>query len=217
MKSFSWTNWQLNYQKYHLGYKKTPAIRPIVVSLFLSCKTFILFITQILIMNISENTYTNFLSDIKDRIRKSQYEAAKVVNTEMIRLYWDIGRRILEKQKDGWGKSVVENLSKDIQMEFPGIKGFSTSNLWYMKQFYEEYHDNEILQPLVGEISWAKHLVIMSKCKQLEERQFYILTTKKMGWTKDVLPIGVLLKILQQHFPKSTNHNYQIQKKWQKN
>jgi len=56
-----------------------------------------------------------------------------------------------------------------------------------MQQFYAEYQDNEILQPLVGEISWSKHLVIMAKCKDLQERQFYIQATKKFGWTKDVV------------------------------
>ncbi len=72
----------------------------------------------------------------------------------MIALYWEIGRRITEQQKSlGWGKSVVENLSKDIQKEFPGIKGFGVSNMWDMARFYAEYQSNEILQPLVGEIS----------------------------------------------------------------
>jgi predicted nuclease of restriction endonuclease-like (RecB) superfamily len=107
---------------------------------------------------------------------------------EIIRLYWDIGRSITEKQQMlGWGKSVVETLSEDLQKEFPGITGFSVRNIWYMQQFYAEYHANEILQPMVAEISWSKHLVIMSKCKDMRERQFYILATKKFGWTKDVL------------------------------
>ena len=87
----------------------------------------------------------------------------------------------------GWGKSVVENLSRDIQKEFPGIKGFGVSNMWDMARFYAEYRSNEILQPLVGEISWSKHIVILTKCKETRQRQFYILSTKKYGWTKDVL------------------------------
>ena len=84
-------------------------------------------------------------------------------------------------------KAIVETLSKDLQKEFPGIKGFSSQNLWYMRQFYGEYQGSPILQPLVGEISWAKHLVIMSQCKNENERSFYINMTKKFGWTKDVL------------------------------
>ncbi len=132
--------------------------------------------------------YKTFLEDIKERVRASQYEAFKAVNKELIALYWDIGKRIVEKQKElGWGKSVVETLAKDLQKEFPGIKGFSSQNLWYMRQFYGEYQGSSFLQPLVGEISWAKHLVIMSQCKKENERAFYINMTKKFGWTKEVL------------------------------
>lgn len=132
--------------------------------------------------------YLDFRNEITSRIRSAQYEALKAVNKEMIALYWEIGRRITEQQAAlGWGKSVVENLSRDIQKEFPGIKGFGVSNMWDMARFYAEYRSNEILQPLVGEISWSKHIVILTKCKETRQRQFYILSTKKYGWTKDVL------------------------------
>ena len=130
---------------------------------------------------ISHNDYKPFLTEITERIRKAQYEAMKSVNTEIITLYWHICKSIAEKQAKGWGKSVVEQLSKDLQTEFPSMKGFGTSNLWYMAQFYTEYHDDENLQPLVGEISWAKHLAIMTKCKASQERQFYTLATRKFG------------------------------------
>lgn len=92
------------------------------------------------------------------------------------------------------GRSVVKNLSQDIQEEFPGIKGFGVSNLWDMARFYAEYQSNEILQPLVGEISWSKHIIILTKCKETQQRQFYILATKKYGWTKDVLIHKIELK-----------------------
>ena len=132
--------------------------------------------------------YLNFKNEITARIRSAQYEALKAVNKEMIALYWEVGKRITEQQTAlGWGKSVVENLSRDIQKEFPGIKGFGVSNMWDMARFYAEYQSNEILQPLVGEISWSKHIVILTKCKETRQRQFYILTTQKYGWTKDVL------------------------------
>ncbi len=132
--------------------------------------------------------YLNFKNEITARIRSAQYEALKAVNKEIIALYWEVGKRITEQQTAlGWGKSVVENLSRDIQKEFPGIKGFGVSNMWDMARFYTEYQSNEILQPLVGEISWSKHIVILTKCKETQQRQFYILATKKYGWTKDVL------------------------------
>lgn len=139
--------------------------------------------------------YLSFKEEITKRIRSAHYEALKAVNKEMITLYWEIGRRITEQQKAlGWGKSVVENLSQDIQKEFPGIKGFGVSNMWDMARFYAEYQTNEFLQPLVGEISWSKHIVILTKCKETQQRQFYILATKKYGWTKDVLIHKIELK-----------------------
>ncbi|MFP5133295.1 YhcG family protein [Bacteroides salyersiae] len=132
--------------------------------------------------------YLNFKNEITARIRSAQYEALKAVNKEIIALYWEVGKRITEQQTAlGWGKSVVENLSRDIQKEFPGIKGFGVRNMWDMARFYAEYQFDEILQPLVAEISWSKHVVILTKCKETRQRQFYILATKKYGWTKDVL------------------------------
>ncbi len=152
-------------------------------------------------MKVMENKiaahYHDFIREIKEKIRTTQYEAAKVVNTSIISLYWDIGSRLSEKIKSGWGKSVVETLSADIQKEFPGLPGFSSRNIWYMIQFYEQYAVSEILQPLVAEISWSKHLVIMGKCKNEQERQFYILATKKYGWTKDVLINKIELKAFE--------------------
>jgi len=136
--------------------------------------------------------YAVLLDDIKRRIRSAQYEALKAVNKELIGLYWDIGRMIVERQKDpSWGKAVVETLAADLQQEFPGIQGFSAQNLWYMRQFYLEYSVQEKLQPLVGEISWTKHLIIMSRCKGLDEREFYIEMTRKFGWTKNVLAMQI--------------------------
>lgn len=149
--------------------------------------------------------YPRFLSEITDQIRKAQYESLKAVNKEMISLYWNIGKSISEKQNDGWGKSVVETLSKDIQKEFPGITGFSSRNIWNMVRFYAEYQSDENLQPLVAEISWAKHVVIMTKCKNSQERQFYILATKKFGWTKDLLVNKIELKTFEKYLLGQTN------------
>lgn len=150
--------------------------------------------------------YLNFKNEITARIRSAQYEALKAVNKEMIALYWEVGKRITEQQTAlGWGKSVVENLSRDIQKEFPGIKGFGVSNMWDMARFYTEYQSNEILQPLVGEISWSKHIVILTKCKETRQRQFYILATKKYGWTKDVLINKIEVKTYENYLLGQSN------------
>ena len=138
----------------------------------------------------------------------------KAVNKEMIALYWEIGRRITEQQAAlGWGKSVVENLSRDIQKEFPGIKGFGVSNMWDMARFYSEYRSNEILQPLVGEISWSKHIVILTKCKETQQRQFYILSTKKYGWTKDVLINKIEAKTYENYLLGQSNFDMTLPEK----
>lgn len=108
----------------------------------------------------------------------------KAVNKELIAWYWDIGRMIIEREVDaGRGKSVVEKLAIDLRNEFPGIRGFSVQNLWYMRQLYMAYAENPKLQPLVGKISWAKHLVIMGRCKDDLQREFYIKMTSKFEYT----------------------------------
>lgn len=138
--------------------------------------------------NLLPKRYSTLLQDIKERIRSAQYEALKAVNKEMIGMYWDIGRMIVERQKgDTWGKAVVERLAADLREEFPGRQGFSAQNLWYMRQFYLEYYDKLNLQPLVGEISWSKHLILMARCKDDLQREFYIRMTRKFGWSKNVL------------------------------
>ncbi|MDR0498555.1 MAG: DUF1016 N-terminal domain-containing protein [Holophagales bacterium] len=132
--------------------------------------------------------YPFMLAEVKERVRSAQYKALRKVNHELVRLYWDIGRMIVGQQGIAHrGKAVVERLSEDLRREFPGISGFSVQNLWYMRQFYKEYIDLEKLQPLVGEISWAHNLVIMTRCKDPLEREFYIKMTKKTGWSKNVL------------------------------
>jgi len=101
----------------------------------------------------SSSTYINFLSDIKQRVISARISAARSVNRELIALYWDIGRMIVEKQiKEGWGKSIVENLSRDLKQAFPGGKGFSSRNLWDMKRFYEQYAGHTNLRQAVAEL-----------------------------------------------------------------
>lgn len=156
----------------------------------------------------SNGEYLNFRDGIMQRIRNAQYEAMRAVNKEMISLYWDIGRQITERQKElGWGKSVVENLSKDIQKEFPGIQGFGVSNLRDMARFYSEYQSNAILQPLVGEISWTKHILILTRCKDTQERRFYILATKRFGWTKNVLLHQIEAKAFEKYLLGQSNYD----------
>lgn len=146
-----------------------------------------------------------FIAEIKQKVRQAQYEALKAVNLQLINLYWEIGQSIAEKQSESWGKAVVPTLSKELQAEFPGMGGFSTTNLWLMAQFYSEYHHDVNLHPLVGEISWTKHIVILNKCTNSLERKFYTLATKKFGWTKNVLIHKIENKTYEKHLLNQTN------------
>jgi predicted nuclease of restriction endonuclease-like (RecB) superfamily len=146
-------------------------------------------------------------------VRQAQYEALKVVNTQLIHLYWEIGKSIAEKQGENWGKAIVPKLSKELQNEFPGIGGFSAGNLWLMAQFYTEYQTVEFLVPLVREISWSKHITILKKCKNNQERQFYILSTKKFGWTKNVLIHQIENKTFERYLLNQTNFEETLSEK----
>ena len=137
---------------------------------------------------IKASEYSFLLKDIRERIHNAQYAAFRAVNKELMTLYWDIGRLIIERQKGKtWGKSIVERLADDLKKEFPEIRGFSASNLWRMKLLFEAYGENEKLAPMVREIGWTHNFIILEKCKDSLQREFYIRMTRKFGWTKNIL------------------------------
>jgi predicted nuclease of restriction endonuclease-like (RecB) superfamily len=155
---------------------------------------------------IGSNEYFQLVKEIKERIKSAQYEALKAVNKELIALYWDIGRMIVERQKGKtWGKSIVDQLAKDLQKEFPGISGFSSSNLWRMHNFYEYYAKNEKLAQLVREIGWGHNMVIMEQCKDDLQREFYIRMTRKFGWSRSVLVHQIENQTYEKNLLNQTN------------
>jgi len=162
-------------------------------------------------------SYIDFLFTIKKRIRNAQYDALKKVNKELITLYQDIGQMIITRQKENnWGKAIVETLAKDLQNEFPGIKGFSARNLWLMRTFYLEYKDNSKLQPLVAEISWSHNIVLKKKVKSLDVREFYIKMTKRFGWTKNVLIHQIENQSFEKYQLNQTNFDKAVPEKYKK-
>lgn len=129
-------------------------------------------------------------------IDNAHARALKAVNAELINMYWEIGAYVSHKVKDGgWGKSIVADFSAFLQNHYPTLKGFSPQNIWRMKQFYETYHENEKLSPLVREISWTSNLIIMSGCKTDEAREFYLRLCITNRYTKRELErqIGSML------------------------
>ncbi|MDR1511976.1 MAG: PDDEXK nuclease domain-containing protein [Propionibacteriaceae bacterium] len=108
-------------------------------------------------------------------IERARANAAKAVNRELIGLYWLVGEHVSQGIADGtWGQSVVEEFAAHVQRRYLGIKGFSASNIWRMRQFYETYRANEILAPLVRETTWTNNLIIMAAAKSDEAKEFYL-------------------------------------------
>ena len=110
----------------------------------------------------------------------------------MIFLYWQIGSEILERQRsEGWGTKVVERLAKDLKIEFSDVKGFSRSNLLYMRSFAEAYQDEEIVQRSVGLIPWRHNIALLEKLKSPEERIWYAHKALEYGWSRDILVLQI--------------------------
>ncbi len=115
--------------------------------------------------------YAQLLLEVKARVRSAQYAALKAVNTELVGLYCDIGRMIVDQQTDAeHGSAIAEQLSNDLRDEFPGISGFSRRNVFYMREFYLLYRDDQRVQPLVAQIGWTHNLAIFQRCKDPLER-----------------------------------------------
>ena len=111
--------------------------------------------------NIDSNTFAIFLKEIKKKIYSAKSKAILSANRLMIELYFEIGKEIVIKQETlGWGKSVVEQMSKDLVTEFGEKSGYSSSNLWRMRNFYLSYKDNTKLAQLVRDISWGQNIII---------------------------------------------------------
>ena len=130
-----------------------------------------------------DKAYKDWLVDLKNKVRAAQLKAAVAVNSELIVLYWDLGKMITEKENT-WGSKLIPNLSKDLKAEFPNMEGFSVSNLKYCKRFYLFYH-NQIGQQLVAQIPWGHNILIFSKSKDINEALFYIQETIANGWSRN--------------------------------
>lgn len=149
----------------------------------------------------STEEYELTLADLKKRIRQSQIKAMTAANKELICLYWTIGKAIIERQEShSWGTKFIEKLAKDLQNEFPGIEGFSRTNIFRMRAFYKEY---KIVPPTVGQIDevehlgalssipWSHNIVLLEKLKNIDERIWYANKTLENGWSRNVLSMWI--------------------------
>ncbi|MDM7858834.1 PDDEXK nuclease domain-containing protein [Thiopseudomonas acetoxidans] len=137
--------------------------------------------------------YLDWLNNIKQRVVAARMRVALAANSELIRFYWELGSQIDEKQQySQWGDKIIQQLSADLQKEFPEIKGFSTTNLKYCLRFYQffaELQPSPFGQQPVDQIPWGHNIQIFTKCTSLEEASFYISQTLEQGWSRDVLAL----------------------------
>lgn len=163
------------------------------------------------ITNSDLSAYKEFLEKAKHQIHGTRVRATSAVNRELITLYWWLGEHIVKSQeKHGWGKSVVERLSKDLKNEFSNKSGFSPQNLWYMRQFYLAYRDKPNLQQIVGEIPWGQNLLILSKVKDDDARFYYLKATQECAWSRDVLSMQINSKSYERQTLADKQHNFHI-------
>jgi predicted nuclease of restriction endonuclease-like (RecB) superfamily len=157
--------------------------------------------------------YADWLADLKTRIHTAQQRATLAVNRELVLLYWQIGRDILERQaQQGWGAKVIERLAHDLRTAFPEMKGFSRANLMYMRAFAEAWPDAEIVQQAVGQLPWGHNLVLLTRLKDARMRLAYAQRAIQHGWSRNVLNIHIETGLLEREGKAVTNFEFRLPK-----
>lgn len=147
-----------------------------------------------------------WLADLKRRIYAAQQRAAPAVNHEMLRVYWRIGRDILDRQvEQGWGARVIDRLSNDLRHAFPDLGGFSPRNLKYMRAFAEAWPDESFVQQAVAQIPWGHNIVLLTKLKDTELRLAYAEAAIEFGWSRNVLVMHIERKRIERQGNAITN------------
>ena len=136
--------------------------------------------------------YAATLKALKSRIRTERLHVVMAANAAMVLLYWDIGRAILERQKnEGWGAKVIDRLSADLREAFPDMKGLSPRNLKYMRAFAAAWPDKKLVQEPLAQIPWYHHIALLEKCRSSEERLWYADQSAMHGWSHNILSIQI--------------------------
>ena len=136
----------------------------------------------------SQTQYSDFVVSLKEKIKHAKSHVVLSVNRQLIDLYFYIGKEIVTKQNQlGWGRSVVEKMARDLQEEFGKRSGYSSANLWRMRNFYISYSKDSNLAQLVRDLPWSHNILIFEKCKETQEREYYIQNTIDFGWTSKII------------------------------
>ncbi len=150
--------------------------------------------------------YQLWLGDLKAQIQVAQQRAVLAVNQELLKLYWQIGNDILQRQQQqGWGSKVIDQLAKDLRVAFPELKGFSARNLKYMRAFSEAWREPEFVQQPVAQLPWGHHLVLLTKLKESSSRLSYAALVQQHGWSRNVLVHQIESQVLQRQGQATTN------------
>ena len=150
--------------------------------------------------------YQLWLGDLKAQIQVAQQRAILAVNQELLKLYWQIGNDILQRQQQqGWGSKVIDQLAKDLRVAFPELKGFSARNLKYMRAFAEAWREPEFVQQPVAQLPWGHHLVLLTKLKESSSRLSYAALVQQHGWSRNVLVHQIESQVLQRQGQATTN------------
>ena len=185
--------------------------------------------------NLPAPDYSRFLTEVKGRIQSARLQAGRAVNRELVLLYWDIGRGIVERQKTlGWGDAVVERFAADLRAEFPDMQGFSRANVWRMRQFYETYSTSDFLAQLARELKkgepapatadflaqaarelaavlpWWHHVELMAKVKDPAARLYYLRATAQFGWSRSVLLNQIKAQAYERAVKEKKTHNFEL-------
>lgn len=178
--------------------------------------------------------YAQFISELKTRIQNARLSAARAVSSDLILLYWDIGRAIVEKQELlNWGDSVVEQVAKDLQKTFPGMTGFSSQNLWRMKQFYlthtaadflsqvvresgktsatwDKDRLSQVVRELAAAVPWGHHANLLAKVANPAARLYYLRATARFGWSRNVLLNQIKSGAYERAVTEKKTHNFPL-------
>ena len=150
--------------------------------------------------------YETFLQELKQRIRTAQVRATLAVNSELVRLYWQVGRDILaQQQQHGWGAKVIDRLSADLHTSFPNMKGFSPRNLKYMRAFAEAWPEEAIVQQVVAQLPWGHNVRMLDYLNTPEERLWYAQQAIEYGWSRNVLVHHIESKLYARQGKAVTN------------
>lgn len=156
--------------------------------------------------DLQSGDYQHFLTALKTQIQHAQQRASLAVNQELLKLYWQIGHDILQRQQQlGWGSKVIEQLATDLRHAFPELKGFSSRNLKYMRAFAEAWPDSQFVQQPVAQLPWGHHLVLLTKLKDKNRRLRYAEYCQQNGWSRNVLIHQIESQLLERKGNAITN------------